>query len=73
MIYCKHDDFRFFRDRNTCFIETGKADNGKPTVYICPNNHICHYWNNYHKKEINYGNFGMLRRRKTSYGSCAER
>ena len=48
MIDCikKHDNFRFFRDRNVCFMEISKNDNGKPTVSVCPNNHICHYCSN---------------------------
>lgn len=31
MIHClqKHDNFRFFRDRNVCFMEISKRDNGK--------------------------------------------
>ena len=64
MISClqKYDDFRFFRDRNICFMEISKNDNGKPTVSVCPNNHICHYWDNHYKKEINNGNFGLLHR-----------
>lgn len=75
MINClqKHDNFRFFRDGNVCFMEISKNDNGKPTVSVCPNNHICHYWDNHYKKEINNGSFGLLRRREDSNGSCTER
>lgn len=54
-------------------MEISKNDNGKPTVSVCPNNNICHYWDNHYKKEINNGNFGMLRRREDSHGSCIER
>ena len=75
MIDCikKHDNFRFFRDRNVCFMETGKNGNGKPIVSVCPSNRICHYWNNRYKEKIDNGNFSMLRRREDSNGSCIER
>lgn len=75
MIYCsqKHDNFRFFRDRDLCFMEISKNDNGKPTVSVCPNNHICHYWANLYKEKIDNGNFSLLHRREDSNGSCIER
>ena len=75
MIHClqKHDNFRFTRDRNVCFMEISKSDNGKPTVSVCPNNHICHYWDNYYKEKIDNGNFGLLHRREISDESCVER
>ena len=54
-------------------MEISKDDNGKSTVSVCPSNHICHYWNNRYKEKIDNGNFGMLRRREDSHGSCIER
>lgn len=55
-------------------MEISKDDNGKPTVSVCPNNHICHYWNNHYVKEkIDDGNFSLLHRREDSDGSCIER
>lgn len=54
-------------------MEIGKDDNGKSTVSVCPNNHICHYWNYRYKEKIDNGNFGMLRRREDSNGGCIER
>ncbi len=54
-------------------MEISKDDNGKSTVSVCPNNHICHYWNNRYKEKIDNGNFSMLRRREDSNGSCIER
>ena len=76
MINCiqKHDNLRFFRDRDICFMEISKDDNGKSTVSVCPNNHICHYWNNrYVKEKIDNGNFSMLHRREDSHGCCTQR
>lgn len=54
-------------------MEISKDDNGKSTVSVCPNNHICHYWNNRYKEKIDNGNFGLLHRREDSNGSCIER
>ena len=64
MINClqKHDNFRFFRDRNVCYMEISTNDNGNHTVSVCPNNNICHYWDNHYKEKIDNGNFGLLRR-----------